>query len=99
MAKLPDFEALSIPELRELITAAQSVLDKKVDARRAELEAELVSLGKPAARPKPAADKRGAVKAAYRGPNNEEWSGRGNTPRWLVALEAEGKKREDYKVK
>ena len=28
--------------------------------------------------------------AKYRGPNGEEWSGRGRTPKWLAALEAEG---------
>ena len=34
----------------------------------------------------------GAKRAAkYRGPNGEEWSGRGRTPNWLAALEAEGR--------
>lgn len=28
----------------------------------------------------------------------ETWSGRGRTPRWLAALEAQGKSREDYRV-
>jgi DNA-binding protein H-NS len=33
----------------------------------------------------------GAKRAAkYRGPNGEEWSGRGRTPKWLAVLEAEG---------
>jgi len=34
--------------------------------------------------------------AKYRGPNGEEWSGRGRTPRWLAALEAEGRGREQF---
>ncbi|MCC7059020.1 MAG: H-NS histone family protein [Burkholderiaceae bacterium] len=28
----------------------------------------------------------------------ETWAGRGRTPRWLAALEAQGKSREDYRV-
>ena len=34
--------------------------------------------------------------AKYRGPNGETWSGRGRTPRWLAALEAEGQGREQF---
>ena len=40
-----------------------------------------------------------AVAAKYRGPNGETWSGRGLSPRWLTALVAEGKTREDFAVK
>ncbi|HLS56969.1 MAG TPA: H-NS histone family protein [Zeimonas sp.] len=56
---------------------------------------------------KGAAKKRGARKSAakklvapkYRnGKTGETWSGRGRTPRWLAALEAQGKSREDYRV-
>jgi DNA-binding protein H-NS len=39
------------------------------------------------------------VPAKYRGPKGEAWSGRGLTPRWLVALEKAGKKRETYLIK
>ncbi len=28
----------------------------------------------------------------------ETWSGRGRTPRWLAALEAQGKSREEYRI-
>jgi len=35
----------------------------------------------------------------YRGPNGEAWSGRGSTPLWLRALEAEGKSRSEFLVK
>ncbi len=34
--------------------------------------------------------------AKYKGPNGEAWSGRGRTPRWLQALEAEGRDRRDF---
>ncbi len=36
--------------------------------------------------------------AKYRGPNGEEWSGRGRTPNWLAALEAEGRGREEFLI-
>ena len=42
----------------------------------------------------------GAKRAAkYRGPNGEEWSGRGRMPNWLVALEAEGRGREEFLIR
>jgi len=34
--------------------------------------------------------------AAYRGPNGEEWSGRGRTPRWITDS---GRSKEDFKIK
>ncbi len=41
----------------------------------------------------------GAKRAAkYRGPDGEEWSGRGRTPKWLAALEAEGRGREEFLI-
>jgi DNA-binding protein H-NS len=39
------------------------------------------------------------VAPKYRnGKTGETWSGRGRTPRWLAALEAQGKSRDDYRV-
>ena len=44
-------------------------------------------------------DDTGAKRAAkYRGPNGEEWSGRGRTPKWLAALEAGSRGREEFLV-
>lgn len=40
-----------------------------------------------------------SVAAKYRGPAGETWSGRGLTPRWLAALVAEGKSKEEFAVK
>ena len=37
--------------------------------------------------------------AKYRGPNGEEWSGRGRTPDWLAALEAGGRGREGFLIR
>ncbi|MFZ4480562.1 MAG: H-NS family nucleoid-associated regulatory protein [Rhodoferax sp.] len=38
------------------------------------------------------------VAAKYRGPNGETWSGRGLTPRWLTALLAQGKTKEEFAI-
>ena len=39
------------------------------------------------------------VAAKYRGPNGETWSGRGLTPRWMAALLAEGKTKDEFAIK
>ncbi len=36
--------------------------------------------------------------AKYRGPNGEEWSGRGRVPKWMAVLEAEGRNREEFLI-
>ncbi len=55
--------------------------------------------GKNATRARKPRDGIGAKRAAkYRGPNGEEWSGRGRTPNWLAALEAEGRGREEFLI-
>ena len=54
-----------------------------------------------------AATKAGAGRPAAKKPvapkfrnaeTGDTWSGRGRTPRWLAALEAQGKSREDYRI-
>ncbi len=55
--------------------------------------------GKNGRRARKPRDDIGAKRAAkYRGPNGEEWSGRGRTPNWLAALEAEGRGREEFLI-
>ncbi len=39
-----------------------------------------------------------AVAPKFRGPLGEAWSGRGLMPRWLSALVAQGKRKEDFAV-
>jgi len=54
-----------------------------------------VASAKPAKAPK----KAGAVVAAkFRGPNGETWSGRGLTPKWLAALVAQGRTKEEFAI-
>jgi DNA-binding protein H-NS len=38
------------------------------------------------------------VAPKYRGPNGETWSGRGMPPKWLTALEATGRRREEFLI-
>ncbi len=42
---------------------------------------------------------RGEVSPKYRGPDGAEWTGRGRPPRWLSALEAEGRQRDEFLIK
>lgn len=53
---------------------------------------------KPAA--SPAKTKKPSVQspAKYRGPQGQEWSGRGNAPKWLNDLLVGGKTREDFLI-
>lgn len=38
------------------------------------------------------------VAAKYRGPEGQTWSGRGLTPRWLVALVEQGQNKDDFLI-
>ena len=49
--------------------------------------------------PKKRAGLRARPPTKFKGPNpGDTWTGRGRRPRWLVALEAEGKDKKDYAV-
>lgn len=58
--------------------------------------------GKPAKRGRSLAKKAGSAKvgkvAVKYKHGNDTWAGRGRTPRWLVALEKDGRKREEFRV-
>jgi DNA-binding protein H-NS len=53
---------------------------------------------KPARSKSPSTKSGSTVAAKYRGPSGETWSGRGLTPRWLAALLAQGKKKEEFAI-
>jgi DNA-binding protein H-NS len=38
------------------------------------------------------------VEAKFRGPNGESWSGRGLMPKWMQALVAAGKSKQDFAI-
>lgn len=108
-----DLDTLTVAELTQLIKEAEAVLATKREGARTELVEEMkakaaalgLSLGDLLNRPgphtnvrRPRNDAGQKVAAKYRGPNGEEWTGRGRMPRWLTALEAEGKKKEAFAV-
>ncbi len=98
---------------RDKLDDAKSALRAEMERRAAELGIALGDLfstpeqqapaeqaaGKNGRRARKPRDDIGAKRAAkYRGPNGEEWSGRGRTPNWLAALEAEGRGREEFLI-
>lgn len=50
------------------------------------------------ARAKKVAKDATVVAAKFRGPNGETWSGRGLTPRWLAALLAQGRTKQEFAI-
>lgn len=63
------------------------------------LSAADLGFGAPARAGKPAAGKRGAVKAKYRNPaTGASWSGRGVMPKWLKAELDAGKAKEAFLI-
>ncbi len=44
------------------------------------------------------AAKGSTVAPKYRGPNGETWTGRGVTPRWMAALIAQGRSKEEFAI-
>lgn len=107
---LPD---MSAEDLADLIAAAEQAQKAKRDdalrelraefhrmeadfeARAAKIGATLDDLRMPEPRP---GRKGSKVPVMYRGPNGEEWSGRGKAPNWLKALEAASHSRQDFRA-
>ena len=92
---------------REKLEDAKAQLLADMEQRAAEmgltLEAVLDHQASPAPAPRSGGrrvrkDAGSQVAAKFRGPNGEEWSGRGRPPSWLTALEADGKNREEFRL-
>lgn len=107
--KKSDLESASIEELLKLRKMVSDLIENHVQTERNALQARLDKLnalpgddGSSTARPrKRRATKGRKVPIKYRNPNKrqETWSGRGRTPRWLVAaMKATGKKVEDFRI-
>jgi DNA-binding protein H-NS len=102
-------DKMSIQELTALIQAAEEKRQKKLETAKhdlvAEFRAKATELGlsmdaliSPAPIRKSKEDPGKKPPAKYRGPNGEEWSGRGRSPTWLTTLESQGRKREEFAV-
>lgn len=110
----PDLDGMTAQELTALIQAAEAKrLEKQGEAKAsllAEFRERATQLGLSFDQVMPAgASSSGAgrktrkdagapVAAKFRGPNGETWSGRGRMPKWLQAMEAEGRKRSEFAV-
>lgn len=102
-----DLDALTVPELRALADAATAKATEKTEAAKQavldETRKKLAELGvdfdgllkaPPAKKDKPAA----SLPVKYRGPDGQEWSGRGKLPGWVAEAEKQGRGREEFKV-
>lgn len=104
---------MSISEIDALIEFAKEVHQAKQDKAGQELLSEfrervsaiglsLEELLSQKQAPTPATkerEKKGKkLQAKYRGPNGDEWTGRGRTPKWLAELEAQGQGRDNFKI-
>jgi DNA-binding protein H-NS len=100
-------ESMSLDELMALsksISAAIKTYEaRKLKDARAELEAKARELGVSleAVMSVSVGRAKSAVAAKYRHPENSEltWTGRGRTPKWVVAHEAQGGSRNDLLIK
>ena len=88
---------------REKMEGAKAALIAEMEEKAAELGLSLEGLVRTSSAHAPAEATRGrkprrdagaSVPAKFRGPNGEEWSGRGRPPSWLTALEADDLHRE-----
>lgn len=109
-----DLDALSLQELTDLIAEAEAKRSEKMEGARAALVAEMkekaAALGMTLdalytpAKPSPAPATRKPRKpftpatVQFRGPQGQEWSGRGRPPAWIATAEAEGKSRDQFRV-
>ncbi len=107
-APVPAQVAPEPAEQRDKLEDAKAALRAELERRAAELGIapgdvfawlrQQMPVDKGARARKPRGDIGAKRAAKYRGPNGEEWSGRGRTPKWLAALEAEGRGREEFLI-
>jgi DNA-binding protein H-NS len=103
------FGQLSVASLGRINTLVVEKLQaKQEEARRTArqaIEAQLQATGLslrdlfPELLPGRRSGEAGSIPPKYQGPNGEEWSGRGHTPKWLTALEATGRQREEFRIR
>jgi DNA-binding protein H-NS len=109
-------ENMSDGQLREVIQHARDMLARRIQermdefrmlAREAGFEISLTKMGESGGRRRrrstdgeSTADRRGAVAAKYRNPDNpaESWSGRGRKPKWVADKIAGGKSLDDLLI-
>src|SRR5947209_2580183 len=87
---------LSVPQLLSM----RSDIDRLLQSKRSELQAQLAQIGGEAAVTRRAGSIKGTkVAPKYRHPKTgETWSGRGGTAGWLAREIKAGKKKEDFLI-
>ena len=99
--KNKNFAMMPIDELWSLREEVATILSKKLDGEKRELERRLVLLNR-RAEDKPKARRRPYPKVhpKYRNPErpSETWSGRGKQPHWVGAQLRSGKKVDDLLI-
>ena len=104
---------LSVADLVRLRDEIETALSGKIAMERKELQSKIDALSKfesqkprrsggangETTRKRPSSAKGRKATPKYKGPNGELWAGRGLTPKWLTALEKQGKKRDAYLIR
>jgi DNA-binding protein H-NS len=86
---------LSVPEL----LAMRVDIDKQLETKKAELQAQLAQIGGDGTGKKARSAKGAKVAPKYQHPKTgETWSGRGGVAGWLAREIKNGKKREDFLI-
>jgi DNA-binding protein H-NS len=97
-----EFDKTVLDIVAKMLAFGITIKDIQSASSRGAKAAKGRSRGKLAAKaPAEKARKSGAsatVAPKFRGPNGEVWSGRGLTPKWLAALIADGKQKEQFAI-
>lgn len=102
-----DLNGMTVQQLTALIEKAETRRREKLEEEKAAFIAEMrekaAQLGLSldtlfSSRGKKARKEGGSAAVKFRGPNGEEWTGRGRLPTWLSALEAQGRKRDEFRI-
>lgn len=91
-------EAKRLEKLEKAKTALLAEMEEKAAAFGLSLEAIISGASRKLNGPRGRKPTAGKVSVKYRGPNGEEWSGRGRPPLWLTALEREGRLRDQFRL-
>lgn len=93
-----EFDATVREILAKMAAFGISVADLRSTSSKKPVAGKALRARKPNAK-KPVPGSKGAkVAPKYRGPAGETWSGRGLMPKWLTALVATGRKKEEFAV-
>jgi DNA-binding protein H-NS len=104
---MANLDALSAEELHSLIKDAQSKLEHKQNSQRKEVIAKIKELAASIGviveiidDKKAGKQKSPSVASKYRNPSNpnQEWTGRGLAPKWMQALIAEGRSKDEFLI-